>query len=220
LNYVYENIHGGATGQGAMCAQGHSGGSAALAYAITWYGAADYLDKVILTSGPVFGNIEAGCEVPNVAPVTVCPAGQFGCVGDPWTDAPQYTQGPDTSLQTWTGDSTCNNTPGGSTSAASNAAWLAQSISDGTKSAVYSYPKTALSGWLCSNAENPSAGQGQYYWANFTSASQTAAYSVYRIDGCQNAEDVWDGVTKDGVNGFTASSNDMLDPTVGCIKRH
>jgi hypothetical protein len=220
LRYVYDNIHGGASGEGAMCAHGNSAGSAAMAYALTWYGASSFLDKVVLTSGPVLGDIEAGCQVPNVPPVDICAPGQFGCKGEAWSSPPQYPQGGNI-LQTWTGDRTCNNVPPGqSTSGASNAAWLAQSVSDGTPEANYDYPKTALSGWLCSNALNCSAAQGQYYFRNFTNSSQTAAYSLNRIDGCRLAEDIWDGVTSDGISGFTASVKDMTDPLVGCVKRH
>ena len=220
LNYVYENIHGGSAGQGAMCAHGDSAGSAAMAYALTWYKSDSFLDKVVLTSGPVLGDIEAGCKVPNVAPITVCGAGQFGCVGQPWIDASQYQPGSN-APQKWTGDKTCNNVPAGqSTSSASNAAWKAQSIVDGTTSANFSYPKTALSGWLCSNGLNPSAAQGQYYYQNIKDPSQAAAFSVNRVDGCPTAEDVWSGTTSSGESAFTASVNDMLDPVAGCVKRH
>ena len=220
LNYVYENIHGGSAGQGGMCAHGDSAGSAAMAYALTWYKADSFLDKVVLTSGPVLGDIEAGCKVPNVPPITVCGSGQFGCVGQPWTDAPQYQPGSN-APQKWTGDMTCNNVPTGqSTSSASNTNWKAQSIVDGTASANFSYPKTALSGWLCSNGVNPSAAQGQYYYQNIKGPSQTAAFSVNRVDGCPGAEDIWDGTVSSGESAFAASVNDMLDPVAGCVKRH
>jgi hypothetical protein len=220
LNYVYLNIHGGSAGQGGMCAHGNSAGSAAMAYALTWYKSDAFLDKVVLTSGPVLGDIEAGCQVPNVPPITVCASGQFGCVGGPWTDAPQYQPGSN-APQKWTGDKTCNNVPAGqSTTAASNAAWKAQSIVDGTANANFSYPKTALSGWLCSNGLNPSAAQGQYYFQNIQGPSQTASFSLNRVDNCNEAEDVWNGTTSTGQNAFDASVNDMVDPVAGCVKRH
>jgi hypothetical protein len=58
-------------GNGGMCAHGNSAGSAAIAYALAWYdaGAATasngqgYLDKVVLENGPVFSDIEQGCEI-------------------------------------------------------------------------------------------------------------------------------------------------------------
>jgi hypothetical protein len=220
LKYVYQNVHGGSVGAGAMCAQGHSAGSAAMAYALTWYQADSFLDKAILTSGPVLGDIEAGCQVPNVPPITVCPSGQYGCVGQPWSDAPQFQQGMN-APQEWTGDKTCNNVPAReSTSAASNTAWKAQSIVDGSASANFSYPKTALSGWLCSNGLNPSAAQGEYYFENINGPSQAAAFSLNRVDGCPGAEDIWNGTISSGESAFTASVNDMLDPVAGCLKRH
>ena len=58
-----------------MCAQGFSAGSGALGYALAWYGAATsaeyHLDKVALLSGPVFSDIEQGCEDPIPPPQTV-----------------------------------------------------------------------------------------------------------------------------------------------------
>jgi len=86
MQYIYQNVRV----SGAMCAQGQSGGSAAIAYALAWYNAASFVDKVELISGPVFGNVEEGCVVPHAAPLTVCPSGQFGCVGAAWQDTPQY----------------------------------------------------------------------------------------------------------------------------------
>jgi hypothetical protein len=217
LNYVYTAIHGGPNGRGAMCAQGHSAGSAALAYALAWYGAGSFLDKVVLTSGPVLSDIEAGCEVPNDPPVTVCPRGQFGCIGKSWSDVTQYREEA-AAVQGWTGDPTCDN--GRTTSRASNAAWKAMSIVDGTSNPSFTYPQTAMSAWLCGNAMNCSAAQGQIYLQNIKGPSQVAAYSVNKVNGCQGPEDIWDGLTINQLSAFTASVNDMLDPVVGCIKRH
>lgn len=59
---------------GAMCAQGKSAGSAAIAYAMSWYGAGSYLTNVELLAGPVLSKIDDGC---NTSPPTVnmCPSG-------------------------------------------------------------------------------------------------------------------------------------------------
>src|SRR2546423_14143085 len=64
------------------CAQGSSAGSAAIAYALAWYGAGDstvqnggYLDNVELLAGPPLSDIYEGCEYPRDGAVTVCGTG-------------------------------------------------------------------------------------------------------------------------------------------------
>src|SRR5262249_5698039 len=111
-------------------------------------------------------------------------------------------------------------TNGQATSATTNAAWKAQSIVDGTPNGVFSYPQTAVSGWVCSNGENPSSAQAEYYFQNILGQSQTAGYSLNRVDHCSGAEDTWNGVLQDGTSAYTASLNDITDPVQGCVKRH
>jgi hypothetical protein len=214
LSYINQTLHG----TGGMCAQGDSAGSGAVAYALAWYGAGNFLDNVELLSGPVFGDIEQGCVVPNAPTVEVCPFGQLGCDGSPWPDPPSYVLGAQEAVGTWSGDSTCN--AGTVTSAASNANWKAMSIVDGTSNPTFVYPQTAMAGWLCSNddsTQNNSAAEGEFFYREITSSQQTAAYSVTRIDQCSGAEGVTEGTTPDGTSGFTAISRDMI---AACVKRH
>jgi len=119
--------------------------------------------------------------------------------------------------------------PGGHTSPDSNADWKEMSVVDGESDSVFTYPQTAMSAWLCSNGLNDSAPEAELYYQNFTSITQfanngvVAYYSVNRVDQCPGAEDIWDGVVViQGVqeSGFLASTNDMLDPIAGCVKRH
>jgi hypothetical protein len=135
LNYVSQNLNS----DGAMCAQGDSAGSGAVAYSLAWYGTGNFLDKVELLSGPVFGNIAQGCIVPNAAVSTVCPAGQYGCNGAPWPDSPAYVGGDITAIDAWSGRPTCNGSQ--NTSKAANLSWQAMSIVDGTDNPSFSYPK-------------------------------------------------------------------------------
>jgi len=214
LNFFHQNFY---DGNGGMCAQGASAGSAAVAYSLTWYGASDYLDKVELLSGPVLSDISVGCSVPKVGALTVCSTGQFGCEGAPWADKPQYVQGAQIAVGEWTGH-TCQATT--QTSAATNASWKAMSIVDGTLQANFFYAQTALAGWLCSNGVNNSAAEGQIFYQQFSSRAQTAEYSVTRVDGCGGSEGLEVGTTAAGKNGFVAISSDMTDPVAGCIKRH
>lgn len=84
LKYVYQNVYqNNARGTAGMCAQGASAGSGEIAYALAWYKAGDstvgFLDKVELISGPVFSDIESGCQVPNSFAEGICEGGQLGC---------------------------------------------------------------------------------------------------------------------------------------------
>lgn len=214
LNYVYQTVY---DRNGGMCAQGASAGSGELAYALAWYGASDYLDKVELVSGPVFGDVEQGCMEPDTNPVNVCQSGQFGCVGTQWQDRPQYVLGAQYAVANWSGHR-CQ--PGNNTPEQTNANWKSMSVVNGTSEPSFSYPKTAMAGWLCSNGVNNSAAQGQFFYQKFTNHSQVADYTVTRIDNCLGSEGVDMGTTPKGKLGFDAIVADMTDPVAGCIKRH
>lgn len=214
LNFFDQNIY---DGNGGMCAQGFSAGSAQIAYSLAAYGSSNFLDKVELLSGPVFSDIAQGCMVPQAPPVAVCSPGQFGCDGMSWLDKPQYVAGIQPLLGNLTGHKCQSSTP---TSPQDNATWKAMSIVDGTSRPSFFYPKTAMAGWLCSNGLNNSAAQGDIYYQKFINPNQTAQYSLTRIDGCTGPEGVDAGSTPDGKSGFIAISTDMTDPVAGCIKRH
>jgi len=225
LNYVYQNIYpqGKMTGAG-MCAQGSSAGSAAIGYALAEYGAYSYLDNVELLSGPVLSDIEKGCVVPKTPSFTVCPASQTYCqTGTPpeggWPDAPQYIPSYNTAVDNWSGiPNACNN--GTTTTASQNAAWKQMSIVDGQIDSIFSYPQTALAGWLCSNTsvncgnapcQNNSAAEGQYFYAQLSGS--LAHDKVYRIDKCSGQEGVSDGFLpppNQSTTGLVAIEGDML----------
>jgi hypothetical protein len=214
FNYFYQNLYT----QGGMCAQGFSAGSGAVAYSLAWYGSASYLDNVELLSGPPFGDIDQGCEVPNSPIVTVCATGQFGCNGPPWQDSPAYVSGDEELVGPWSGWNVCNE--GRPTSIFAKSAWKAMSIVDGTTDPSFSYPQTAMAGYLCSNVntvQNNTAAEGNFFYLQFTSALQTAQFSVTRIDHCSGPEGVTKGRTPQGANGFDAISTSMIS---ACIKRH
>jgi hypothetical protein len=153
---------------GGMCAHGHSAGSAAIAYALAWYHAGDsvasdghgYLDKVTLTSGPVFSDIRQGCESPNSQSTTVClNSNQLGCHGWSSTQGPpltslEYTSGYKGEVNTWTGNpspSCANNDSSTPTTSTENSNWFFQSIlfNLSTLQPTFTYTNTALSAYLC-----------------------------------------------------------------------
>ena len=217
LNYVATSVYRG----GGMCAQGLSGGSAAVAYTMAWYGGTNFLDKAELISGPVFSDIEKGCEVPNASSVTVCANGQFGCNGKPWQDSPTYLDQDALAVGSWTGQPTCAGTK--RTNSQANTDWKQMSIVDGTSNPSFSYPNTAMAGWLCSSdakEQNNSAAEGQFFYSQITNSRQTAGFSVTRIDQCNNTEGVEQGFTPQGVLGLTAVTNDMVNSCANKHKKH
>jgi hypothetical protein len=229
-------------GGGGMCAQGHSAGSAALAYALAWYNAGADLDKALFTSGPVFSDIGRGCEVPNNQYTYICQgSGQYGCSGwsilqDPPGFSLEYTSGYKSEVNDWTGNSallgaaSCanNSSP---TSAVQDSSWFQMSIlyNLGTQQPSFNYPHTAISAWLCETVApgvpvNNSAAQGQLYWANFTSSTQAgSSLSVNAVTSCPETEDVLDGtVAATGHTGSVDILSDMADLSNSnrCMPRH
>jgi hypothetical protein len=207
LAYIYQNVYGA----GGMCAQGASAGGGGLAYALAWYGAFSYLDKAVFTSGPVFSDIEQGCEVPNSTSVSMCPSTQLGCNG--WTSNPLPTESAEftdhaIAAETWTGGTTYTN-PGGTCGNSGlpieattyNSQWLAQSIVNfpsAGQQPKFSYQKTAMTAWLCEGLDqegglNNSASEGEIFFQQFTSTTQ---YNWLKVDGvstCKDTEGVGDG---------------------------
>jgi hypothetical protein len=245
LSYIFTGGNTTLYSGGGRCAQGSSAGSAAIAYALTFYGAGNYLDAVELISGPPLADIEQGCEVPTAPELTVCPTGQVGCQlggSSPWVLGPQYT-GAKSGVQSWTGDPTC--AAGVNTSASSKQAWLQQSIvNDGSNNPVYSYPNTAMSAWLCQSVAdsnecvggtntgqggspqddcpNNATSQAQIYYAKLTSDSSNlpkAAYNIYAVQNCNGPEGVSSTSTNvpalNNIDGQTAIEQDMVSR---CVK--
>ena len=187
LNYLSQTV------KGALCGQGHSAGSSALAYSMTEYGI-DQLEHVELLSGPVMSDMEKGCETPDVPPVTVVPTN-----GAPYENRPQYVNQFISTISHYTGQACQPSTP---TPQSANQSWLEQSIVQPTTS--LNFRKTGISGWLCDNGLNNSAAQGAIFYSNLGSP-----YSLTRISGCFGSEGVTAGTTPQGVSGQVAVEQDM-----------
>ncbi len=226
-----------------MCAQGLSAGSGAVAYSLAWYNAGaatttatqGYLDKVVLIAGPVFGDIEQGCEVPNNNYTLMCVApGQTGCMGwNPAQDPPgselEYVNGNEDSVNMWSGNTgpAC----GGQTTTTYNTSWLKMSVVDFTSSQqpTFNYPNTAMSAWLCEFTdsgvpENNSSPQGQLFYQQFTSQSQAGnSLTVNAVTNCPSVEGALSGTPPAYTGqtvGYKAVLNDMTLGTGACVKRH
>jgi hypothetical protein len=153
----------GQTGTFGMCAHVNSGGAGAAANSLAWYNAgaagapqwgSGYLDKVVMENGPVFSDIEQGCEMTNGVnsqTTTICnqtppPHQNYswepGCASSTWPQGSagtnyslEYNDGDQSNVSEWTQDVTsisypaCGSTNPHSTSGSSlNATWYNQSI--------------------------------------------------------------------------------------------
>ena len=197
--FVYANYYS-TGGYGVL---GGSAGAGAVGYWLAWYGGGDIIDNVELASGPVYSDIEQGCEVPGANSLTIVPTD-----GTPWADTINFRGGTQNGLTTETGY-TCRPSTG-NTSTTANAAWLAQStIQPGWTS---SYPNTNVSGWVCNNAQNNSEAEAWLFFSQLTSP-----FLLTAVTGCTDSETVDGGYTPQGVLGSTAITNDML---AQCFKRH
>jgi hypothetical protein len=250
LNWVrngnYPNVGQGIwqnTGKG-MCVHADSGGSAAAAFALEWYNAgaggaaswgSGYLDKAVLSNGPVYSNVEQGCEIDangqNNQYEYICNGtSQFSCNAASWTQSPpidyslEYVGGDASSVNLWSGNNTpnacANNTVGGTTTF--NTQWQQMSIVGGTAQGggpgpSTNYPDTAISAWLCENVTdknatlNNSMSQGELFYAQFKMPSQiwNGQLSVNGVF-CPTTEDVENGTTV--YNGTTYNCQDGQSP--------
>ncbi|HXJ93455.1 MAG TPA: hypothetical protein VMT20_11305 [Terriglobia bacterium] len=250
FQYIYQNFYSG--GRSAVynpttnptagfCLQGHSAGAGAIAYYLTHYGGAAYVDKALFSSGPHFAEIDQGCEVPAPSsPIIICPngGGAWPCaVGvDPpgdWAEYPAYTYG---QLGGWTASPCSDGKP---TSPAQDTAWSIMSIVDLQQTpsdANYVMPQTALSAYLChytGSQVNPSEAQGWLYYSQFQQAD-VASLVVNEVNDCQNngapsPEYVFYATHVNGTTGTPQSKftwaptvmfHDMTDPVNGCVRRH
>jgi len=229
LSYIFttQNSQFYASG-GGRCAQGFSGGTGALGYSLAEYGADAFLDKVVLQSGPVFSDIEQGCEVPAAAPVTVCgnssggvePWCQLGAQA-PWTLSPSYSGSTAGAVQAFSGDSSCSGTS--TTTQTSNNAWKAMSIVNGGSNTNFNYPNTPITAWLCATQlsgtgpANNSSPQGEFFYQQVGATS--TQLKVYAVQNCEGSEGVDHG-TIPALADVAGHGEMVSDMTNACHKTH
>jgi hypothetical protein len=239
------NDSGGVHPNGAMCAQGKSAGTAAIAYSMSWYGADSYLTNVELLAGPVLSEIDQGCMA-SPPSVTICGggSGQPSCqttYSTGWPTSAGYTSDKLSDISSWTGVSDCTQ----STITSGELTTLKNmSIVDGSYS-PYS-PKfsfnTKRHGWVCagpntnyylgatdcpgpsSDCPNNSSPQGWYWYAAPTTADSNLVVTGTNTcegDGTgqtlysEEAEGVEDGF--DPIHTTTAERTEIVsDMTTNC----
>lgn len=203
------------TATAGSCAVGFSGGAAGLGYALTYYGAASYMDKATFVAGPHYSNLIDGC-VPSAAPVTICPTSDgihypMGCntLAESWTEAGQYTGGAANMLGTQIGDKPACNIKNHNYTAKDEANLTADSMVDGASDSSFTYPQTAVSAYNCDDDQtwgNPSETQGWLWFAQISTPAQvaggcnypntldpTACLQFNRVYGCKSLEAAYSG---------------------------
>jgi hypothetical protein len=226
LNWVNNNSALHSTG--AMCAQGSSAGSAAIAYSLAWYGSSSYLKNVELLSGPVLSEVDQGCTYPNALNMTICGTDQqgnkqYGCTPatTQWADNVIYVPNYNQAVSTFTGLSGCAQSSG----QGNLAAWQQMSIVDGSSGAVrptFSYPSINMHGWVCASyaqgqctaphCPNNSAAQGNYFYQQFSSSQTPASFKLTGVLSCVQEEGVKQGIDPDTLaSGLVAVSADMTN---------
>jgi hypothetical protein len=209
IHYVKTNLW---TANG-MCVHANSGGAAGLAYALTWYGEAADLNKVLMENGPVYSRIDLGCEVPNGNQTTVCAQGttQTGCNTATWPlvngqtqqFSLEYVPQNASDVNLWTGNTgpACANGQGITTTY--NQSWYGMSILSGNQPVHqnFNYLNTKMSAWLCQTVSksgaslNNSTAQGGEYYAEFTAQSQAGGKMSLNGVVCTTSEDIEEGTT-------------------------
>lgn len=229
LNYVFTqnpNLYS----TGGRCAQGFSGGTGALGYSLAAYDMGVLLDKVVLQSGPVFSDIQQGCEVPPAPNITVCGSGDTWCqLGSqaPWTLSPSYSGDTAGAVQDFTGDASCSGAA--ATSSASDTNWKAQSIVNGNSKISFDFPNTPITAWLCATqaagtgGPNNSTSQGEIFYQQVGPTG--SPLKVYAVQNCNGSEGVDPGTVPalSNESTHTAVVDDMTMGTLNgnaCVKTH
>jgi hypothetical protein len=153
FQWVFDHVHDADTTRG-FCALGHSGGSAAVADSLAFYGLDGIFDFALMNSGPPLGRIDYGCE-----PSLYTGGPRFVCLSIPnATYAYEFIRSDEINLVE--GTAHCGDPYGDSTSFEISK-WTADSVV--SSGGVYYYPQTPLSFWFCANSPNSAVGQASFY---------------------------------------------------------
>jgi hypothetical protein len=132
--WVYQNIHNSNT-NAPLCATGNSGGSGAIAYALTDYGLSSIFSMVEETSGPPMSRLDKAC-----VPTSSCETQTFNCNGVQQTLPVCYSTDDSKIIDPAYSQPVCTNAINGATPP--SGLFLSDSILGGTS--PVSFPKTRV----------------------------------------------------------------------------
>jgi hypothetical protein len=197
FRWLFDEIHGGDRTRG-FCALGHSGGSAAVAYALAFYGLGDHLDFALLNSGPPLGRIDYGCE-PDLytgGPRYLCPEipdAKYDYESSRWEEIDRIEA-----------TASCGE-PWEDSTVSERARWESDSLV--STGAVFDYPQTPLAFYYCSTEPNSAVGLGSFYLEQVTSS---------KVVHCIGGECTGEGTYRDPL-GFAQMVNDLV---TSCVPNH
>jgi hypothetical protein len=197
FKYVFDHVQNGDRTTG-FCAQGTSGGGAAIAYSLAQYGLSDYFDYVVIAAGPGVARLDYGCDqsLYTGPPLNLC---------SKLTNAPYaFTSGG--KVDGWENTTTC---------AAKNPLqgdidkWAADSVV--TSSANLTYPKTSMSFFMCvTQPVNNSTGEGKFLIDQVVPKNSPPDVNCY--SGVCQGEAVWQDLSA-----FNKTHQEMLSK---CVANH
>ncbi|PYX51331.1 MAG: hypothetical protein DMG79_03440 [Acidobacteria bacterium] len=197
FRYLFYTVQGADRTSG-FCAQGTSGGGAAIAYALTQYHLSDYFDYVVIGAGPGVARMDYGCDksLYTGRALNLCPL---------LTNAPYaFTSG--VKVDTWENTSTC---AARQPLQSDIDKWAADSLV--TSGATYLYPKTAMSWFFCVTPPvNNSTGEGKFLIDQVLPKNAPPDVNCYA--GICKGENVWQDKTA-----FNNTHTDMLTQ---CVPNH
>jgi hypothetical protein len=197
FKYVFDNVHSGDRTAG-FCAQGTSGGGAAIAFSLAQYGLSDYFDYVVIGAGPGVARLDYGCakSLYTGPPLNLCPL---------LTNAP-YAFASGTKVNSWENTTTCAVKPPLRSDVSK---WAIDSIV--TKGGTYTYPKTAMSWFFCVTPPvNNSTGEGKFLIDHVFPKNAPPDVNCY--SGVCKGEAVWQDNAA-----FNATHTEMLSQ---CVPNH
>lgn len=196
FRYAFYTVQGADHTTG-FCAQGTSGGGAAIAYALAQYKLSDYFDYVVIGAGPGVARLDYGCDkaLYTGPALNLCPL---------LTTAPYaFTSG--VKVDTWENTTTCAVKQPLQSDIDK---WAADGLV--TRGGNYTYPKTAMSWYFCVTPPvNNSTGQGKLL-IDQVHPKNTPDVNCYT--GVCKGESVWQDKSA-----FNATHTEMLSQ---CVPNH
>jgi hypothetical protein len=199
FKYVFDNVQNKDRTTG-FCAQGTSGGGAAIAYSLAQYGLSNFFDYVVIAAGPGVARMDYGCDssLYTGPPLDLCPL----INGAPYV----YSKGSGTLVNSWENTTSCL---AQSPLKSDINKWAADSIV--TPGANFTYPKTAMSWYFCATPPvNNSTGEGKFLIDKVVPKNNPPDVSCY--SGVCKGEAVWQDP-----NAFNATQSEMLTQ---CVANH
>lgn len=196
FKFAFDHIHQ-ANRNAGFCAQGSSGGGAAITYSLAQYGLSDYFDYVVIAAGPGVARLDYGCDraLYTGPPLNLCTQ---------LTNAPfAFTSGG--KVNGWENTTTCD---AKSPLQSDIDKWAADSVI--TSSGNYSYPKTGMSWFMCVTPPvNNSTGEAKFL---IDQVLPKKAPDVNCYTGVCQGEAVWQDT-----NAFNKTHSEMLSQ---CVPNH